>query len=813
MDGFARDVRFAFRGFLRQPAFATLSISAVGIGAGTLASVLSVVFAVLIRPAPYPTSSRIVQIAQSINGRNTSEASTADILALRERSGSLSHVTLAWFSEANVSGDGVPDRARLVYTDWHAFDLLGVRPLLGRLPSAEDEASGAEPVVVIGHRLWAERFASSRDAVGRSLRVDGQQYTIIAVMPPAFRFPAPYWAAGDLWLLRGPSHPAWPASRARNVLAFGLMKTDASRSAAQAEADVIASALDERYPNPGGKVGLRLTGWAEPVISRSRPRVLFVLGLAVVVFLIVTANVMNLALSRGLERQREFAARVALGAGGARLARQLITENIVMFSLGGLLGLLFASWGSRLIVAMRSYQIPRMDEAVVDGTVAAATMISTLTAGIIVALVSAMQARTARLPGLADSAVRGGSYARRWRTYQRTLVTIEVALALVLVTDAGVLLDGARKLARIEPGFDAHGLLHARVSLPPEKYKELPTQIAFYDRLLERLGEIPGVSSACLVNVPPGVGGDARPSVVLDSDRTTESNPVLRAAHLRVVTERYFETLGVRALAGSAFPARDAHSSPLVVVNEAFVRRYLGGEPAIGRQLRVAFGAARELDAVPRTIAGVVPDIREKTLYEPAPPVVYIPLEQSDWRVGLRMALLMRGTRSSGGLIPEVRAAVASADAEQAAYGFMPLADLMASELSLNRLTLALLGVLATFGLFLAIVGVYGMAMQSVRQRTREIGIRMALGDSPAGILRLVLRDGVIVSLAGILSGAVLSFWTARLLRAVVNGIDQTNPTTFVAAAAVLATAVFAGCYVPARRASHIDPATVLRSV
>jgi putative ABC transport system permease protein len=383
---------------------------------------------------------------------------------------------------------------------------------------------------------------------------------------------------------------------------------------------------------------------------------------------------------------------------------------------------------------------------------------------------------------------------------------------LVLLTDAAVLVDGARKLARVDPGFDAGGVLHARVSLPPEKYRETSTQVTFYERALERLLALPGVTAAAAVNVPPGVGGHGGPLVVLDDDPVPTSMRDLRNADLRVVTSRYFDTLRLVPHAGRVFSDVDAGSRPVALVNEAFVRQYFAGRWPIGRRLRVTFGGIGELDALPRAIVGIVPDIRERTLYEPVPATVYVPLRQADWRFGLRMALLVRSARASNDLVPSLRAAIASVDPEQAAFGFMPLAELMASELSVNRLILALLGVLSTIAVFLAVVGVYGMSAQSVRHRTREIGIRIALGGSHSGILRLVLREGSFLALAGIAAGACLSIWTAGLLRSAVNGLDRASPGTFVCAAIVLAGAVFAGCYVPARRAARIDPAIVLRA-
>ena len=365
-------------------------------------------------------------------------------------------------------------------------------------------------------------------------------------------------------------------------------------------------------------------------------------------------------------------------------------------------------------------------------------------------------------------------------------------------------------MAAVDPGFDPAGLLHARVSLPPEKYRDPVLQRTFYERLIDALDDLPGVTAAGAVNVPPGVGGGARPSVRLDDDRVPSAERDLREANLRIVTPGYFETLGVAARSGRLFSPRPAF--PAAVVNEAFVRRHFDGRLPLDRGVKVTFGGVDRLDPAWRTIVGVVPDMKENTLYAPAPPTVYLPLEQADWRVGLRMALLVRTSRVPGDLIPAVRAAVAGVDAEQAASGFMPLGELMQSELSLNRLNLALLSVLSAVGLFLSSIGVYGLSAQAVRHRTPEIGIRLALGLPPEGVVRLFVRDGAILVLIGLGTGTIVSFWSDSLLRSAVHGVGSTSAGTLIAAATLLAAALLAGSYLPARRAARIDPALVLRA-
>jgi predicted permease len=664
---------------------------------------------------------------------------------------------------------------------------------------------------VIGHRLWLERFESDGGVLGRTIRVDGQEHVIIAVMPPDFRFPAPYWAAGDLWLLRPPAHRSWPDTRGRVMLAFGLLRDGRTIARAQAEADAVAAALDARYPDAKRRIGLRLTTWAEAVRAEAQPRLLLVLGGAVMVFLIVCANVANLLISRGVDRQRELAARVALGAGRPRLIRQVLTETGVLFAIGGGVGVLAAIWGSRLIASMQG--IPRMDEATIDAPVAASAMATTLVAAAIVGLVPALQAARAGASDLAAFGSRSVSHPKRWRRVQRALVAAEIGLALVLLSGAGALLEGAREQARVDPGFEVDGLLQARIALPPDKYASPGAQVAFYSRVIDVLRGAPDVVAAGLVDVPPGVGGRGGPSVLVDGDPAPASVRDLRRADVRVVSAGYLETLGLAPRFGRFFSSADSPAVPVAIVNEAFVRQHLDDRAAVGRSIRVAIGGIDGLDRTPRAIVGVVPDLREKTLYEPAPPTVYVPLTQAEsTRTALlRMAILVRSTRPTADLVTLVRAAIAEVDPDQAAFGFMTMRDRMEEELSLNRLNLALLGVLSTVSLFLAVVGVYGVTAHAVRQRTREIGIRLALGETPGGVQRLLLGESSALLVGGFAVGGIAAVFGTALLRSLVFGIDETSAGTFVGAGIVLAAAVLAGGLVPMRRAARVDPASVLR--
>jgi predicted permease len=612
-------------------------------------------------------------------------------------------------------------------------------------------------------------------------------------------------------VLRGPSHRSWPQERVETMLGFGLLADGVSIERAQAEVDGIASGLDAAFPQ-NGTIGLRLTGWAEEVRADTRPRLMLVLGAAFALFLIVCLNLTSLLLGRGLERRREVTTRMAIGAGRLRVMRQIVAETAVLFGVGALLGLLIAIWATTLVVSIRSFNIPRMEEASVSPFVFAATILAALAAAAISGVV--MAASLTRAPVGEGANVRVATPGRRSRHAQRVLIAVEVALALVLVSGAGVMLEGGRAIARTPVGFDATHLLQFRVTLPGEKYADSARQVTFHDRAAEALSAIPGVQAVGLVDVPPGIGGTAQPSVLLEGDPAPVTRRDFRRAAVRVVRHGYLEALGLRAVSGRFLQAADNGPGLGVVVNEAFAREFFDGTDAVGRRIRVvargipaSASVAGDLGDL-RTIVGVAPDVKEATVYRPVPATVYVPLSAGDAR---RMAVVVRTQRPAAELVFALRRAIADVDPDVIPAGFMSLGELIRSELSLNVMTERLLAVLAALSLTLAVIGVYGVTAHAVRQRTREIGIRIALGVAPAGVRRLVLAEGLGVLTVGLAAGGAAAIWGAAVLRSLVFGIDRTSPATFVAAAAVLALAVAAGGYLPARRASRIDPATVLR--
>jgi predicted permease len=809
LESVLSDIRHGARSLRRQPSFSLTALLTIAVGSGALMALVALVYTVLLRPAPYANANRIVQITQVRENRPRSEVPSVDIDALRQ-SGVFEGVTISYNSSVSLTGDSLPETARAIYTDRYLFPVLGTPPVVGRWPGVDDEAANADPIVVISHRLWERRFGARPDVIGARLGINGRMHTVIAVMPETFQFPAPYFARGELWIFRDRSHPSLTEPERPLVVGFGLLREGESVARAQIEADTIAQRLVADYPASHANTGIRLTGWGESSQRASRPILMLLLGAAACVFLIVCINIFNLLLCRSLDRSAEMATRTALGAGGGRLVRHVLTETIVLFGMGGAAGAWLAIWMVKGIVSVGSFDIPRMAETSLDWRVALAGWMTTIIAGVVVGLPPALRAAHGSSGQTGRLQTRAVTHGRRGRRMQRVLIAAEIGLAVLLMCGAGAIALHASRFGADKSGFEAGGLTQARVSLPREKYPDIARQSQFFTSVLERLRTRPNIMAAGVVDLPPGVGGAASPSVLLDGDRAPAKIGDLRKAALRVVSDGYLETLGLSAREGRLIRADDRAEPPIAVVNEAFVREFLNAKPAIGSRLRVTFDGLPQLDALSRAVVGVVPDVREDTLYRPAPPTVYVPISQADSR---RSALVVRG-RPGADVNLTVRESLAAVDPDQAVAGLiMPLDALMEGELDRSRLSLTLIGGLAAVAVILAVVGVYGVVAHGVRHRSREIGIRLALGVSPASVRRMVIREGGALLAAGVLAGGAAALWLAPLVRSLVLGVERVEMAVPLLAAAAIATmTVLAGCDIPARRAAKVDPVSALKS-
>ena len=805
LESVLMDLRHGLRSLVRHRTHTITALATLAIGSGALAAAVALAHTVLFKPIPYANADRLVQVLQVRDHRPRVEIAAIDIDRLRGAR-SLEAVSFSYNTSVSLSGNGLPENARGIYTDAYLFPALGTQPALGRWPSESDARSDTPPLV-LSHQLWQRRYQGRTDVVGELVNVNGKPHAIMAVMPPEFRFPAPYFVTGDLWLFRDAIHPSLKEPDRPLLLGVALLAEGVTRARAQAEVEAIASTLQADRPESHAGVSLRLMDWAGTIRQGSRQTLLLLVAAAAVVFLIVCINLFNLLLCRGIDRASEMTTRASLGAGRARLVRHLVTETIVLFAAGGLLGLMVAVWLSRGIAAIASFDIPRMNEIQLEWPVAALTFAVVCAAGLLVGLLPAWQVTSARRISR-DRLTRSMTHDRRGRLVQRALIASEIGLAVVLVCSASAIATHAAHLSAADGGFDASGLVQARITLPADRYPEIAQQSAVLDGVLERLRARPEIQAAGAVDLPPGLSGAVSRSVQLDRDPPPQRLQDLRPAAVRVASAGYLETLGLRPTAGRFIAATD-RATPVAVVNEEFVRVHLAGRNPIGARVRVTVDGLGQLDAHHRTIVGVVPNIREDVLYRPVPPAVYIPMTQAPSR---RMAFVLR-TTAAAGVAPLVRAAIADAAPGIAVSGLvMPLDDLMKSEFAKTRLSLRLVGGLALIALVLAMIGVYGVTAHGVRHRTREIGIRLALGLAPAGIRRMVLGEGLILLLAGLTGGSLLAVWLLPFVPSLVVGLQEVPVLAPLATAAViLAAAVAAGCDIPARRAARVDPMTALR--
>jgi putative ABC transport system permease protein len=805
----AQDLRYGLRMLRRAPGFTLVAVVTLAVGLGTTTAVYSIVDAVLWQPVPYENPDGLVQVVRRQGARSSAMIRLPDIEHLQAHSRTLDVGAMQFF-DANLSGGDLPRRVRGVRVTGGTLALTGVGPARGVLPDPERLRPDDPPVVVLGDDLWRTWFGAADDILGRILRVNGIDHVVAAVMPRGFSFPAPYFAPGDLWV------PAWQHEAdwregAGARLAFGRLKPGATRDLAAAELEVLSADLARLEPAANTNVSLEATPYGGSSASASRPHVLLLLAAAALVLFVVCLNVLSLLLGRGLDRHRELAARAALGAGRLRLVRQLATETVLLFAIGGALGLVVARGLVAVVVGLRSYDIPRMEEAAVDAGVVLFGLVAAALTALVVAVGPAWQAaRTGLAPGVRDA--RGQSADRRTRLLQRGLVVAQVAVALTLVAAAGLLVQSHRNLAGVDAGFEVDGLWHARIPLPPARYRTTREQSAFFTELVDRLRQEPGIGAAGVVTLPPGVGAGAEPAFLLPSDSRPDAAPDMRAAAVRVVDPHYLEALGARVRLGRGIDSRDDSGRPEVaVVNEAFAREYFPDATPVGRLLHLpvsgAGGAGRRFQA--HEIVGVVSDVKEASIHRPVPPAIYLPLAQ---RGAANMAVLIRTSRDVPELETVLRRHAAAIDPEQAVLGFRPMSVLLEGELSLHRLNTALVGGFAIASLALSAIGIFGVTMNAVRQRTREIGIRLALGLAPGAALRMVLMDGLRLAAAGIAIGLVGAAWVGRLFPHLLYDVPPADPRVLVLAVALLAAAVMAGCLLPARRAAGVDPVTSLRT-
>ena len=797
MNRLLQDLRYGLRSLLRKPGFTLIAVITLALGIGANTAIFSVVNTVLLKTLPYKDGDRLVAVWGRLKQVDQVELSPTEFADYRERSRAFGQLAAAERANLNLTGAREPVRLEGQAVTANLFPMLGVAPLIGRTFTAEEDKANAR-VAVLSYGLWQKALGGQADAVGKTITLDGNTYEVIGVMPGAFQFPPPVtnYKQSEIWVPRSLENETRRA--AHNLFTIGQLAPGTSFAQARAEMDGIAKQLEQEDSRRQG--GVNLVPLQAQVGRQLQPSLLILAGAVGFVLLIACANVANLMLASASARQKEIAVRLALGASRWRIIRQLLTESLLLSLVGGGLGLLLAAWGSEAIRAAGADQIPRADQIAVDGFVLGFTLLLSVVTGVIFGLAPALQASRADLNITLKEGGRSGSAPGRHRL-RSGLVMVEVALSLVLLVGAGLLIKSFWRLVNVDPGFDTQRLLSVELSLTSERYaEELPRSI-FYQQLLERLSTLPGVQAAAIVNHPPFSGRRGIDAFKIEGKPDPTGIEDTPLADARVISPDYFQMMSIPVLQGRAFNASDTRDSlQTVIINQAFAERYWPGEDPLGRRLSEGEGWL--------TVIGVVGDVRQSGLDQEAAPHVYAPYLQAPLR---RSGVLVRTSSDPLSLVTAVRSQVSAIDPDQPIYNVHTMYELIAGSMSGRRLNLLLLGVFALTALTLASIGIYGVISYSVTQRIHEIGIRMALGAQSRDVLRLILKQGMTPVVVGMAAGIAGALGLTRVMSTLLFGVTANDPYTFAAIALLLGIVALVACYIPARRATRVDPMIALR--
>ena len=800
MDTLLQDLRYATRSLRRSPGFTIVAVLTLALGIGANAAIFSVVNGVLLRPLSYANPDRLVMVWGHNQQIGNESASLPDFKDWREQNTVFESMAAVANTRFDVTGDGEPERIDAALTTANFFHVLGVTPALGRAFDTEEETSGRDRVVVLSHGFWERRFGARADVVGRSITLSGLPYTVIGVAPTGFRFgnPSDLWAPLRTDTTRG--------RRADFLTVVARLKPGTTMDQAQAQMTTIGRALQTQYPESNTGWSPELISLKEQLVGDIRPALLVFMGAVGLVLLIACANVANLMLMRAAAREREMAIRAALGAGRKRIVRQMLTESTLVALLGGALGLLLAVWGVSSLGTAQAGPIPRLDESGVDGRVLGFTLLLCIGTGLLFGLAPALRLASGRSRESLREGARGASGGLGVHRLRGALVLGEVALALVLLVGAGLLIRSFDRLSEVNPGFDSSSVISAQIVLPRVRYAESNNQLAFFDQLLQSTRAMPDVESVALTSDAPLSGGGNYLSFEV-AGRPPASASTVQDAEVLVTGPEYFRTLRIPLRSGRIFSAQDdARATRVVVINSAMARRYWpGGEP-IGA--RVTLGDPADSSSW-RTVVGVVGDVRQNALNDDPYPQLFLPLAQTPQRA---MLLLARTTGNPSALSGPIRHAVTALDPDLPVSDIRTLDERLDQSIAQPRVSMMLLAIFALMALVLAAVGIYGVLSYTVTQRTRELGIRMALGAESNSVMRLVVGQAMVPALIGVGLGLAGAWGATRLMSSLLFGVSATDPVTFIVVALFLLAVALLSSWVPARRATRVDPLIALRA-
>jgi putative ABC transport system permease protein len=820
MDTLLNDIRYSLRLVRKNPSFAFIAIAAIALSIGANSAIFSVVSSVLLKPLPYQQADRLVRIWGKYENEGIPKnwISEPELIDLVQTCQSFENLAAYKAGGANLTGTGDPVRINTAAVNASLFPILGVSAMQGRVFLEEEDQPGRNKVVLVSSKLWRSRFAADPRVVGTSIGLNGENYTVLGIMPDGFQYPD----RDDLWVPLA-IDKAKPSNRGNHSLeVVGRLKSGVSSEQASAELNRVALMLQEQNPNNYPQTsgwGLFLVPMLDETVGDIKPALFVLLGAVLFVLLIACANIANLLLARSSAREKEIAVRASLGARRARLVRQLLTESIMLALTGGIIGVLLAYAGIKSFVAFGPRDIPRIEEISLDWRVLGFSLLLTLITGLVFGLAPAL--RISR-PDLHDSLKEGarGSTGSRNRL-RSVLVLAEVALALVLLVGAGLMLKSFAKLLDLNLGYRTDNILTMRISLPSNKYKEDKQVASFYDQLLDKVKGLPGVTGAGAISHLPLSGSYTSGSVAVEDQAAGQGLPLFVGypyieTDQRTASVDYFNTLGIQLIKGRLFTDADNSTAPKVaIVDESFERRFWPNSTALGQHVSVGFDQATQKIQWGEIVGVVghinhygVDQVKQYQLKFEGREQLYVPIDQ---RPDQRMYLAVRTSVEPTGLVGAVRSQVLSLDPEQPAYDIRTMDDRLSDSVSQRRLNMLLMAGFSTIALVLAVVGIYGVLSYSVTQRTHEIGIRMALGAQQRGVLALVVRQGMKLVVIGLAMGSLAALMLTRLMQGLLFGVSATDPPTFITISLTLSVVALLACLIPARRASRVDPMVALR--
>ena len=812
MNTLLQDIRFGFRMLLKSPSVSIVATIALALGIGANTAIFSVVNAVLLQPLPFPDPESLVAIFETDNQRGQVRGSHSypNFFDLRSQNTTFERVASYTSGDFIMTGRGEPARLQGAVVTADLFPLLGVQPMLGRtfLPD-EDKPSTTGRVAILSHALFQKRFGSDQSILNQAITLDGRSFTVVGVMPPSFEFPIQNDPI-ELWTtIAGHASGSDPVTGQRGahfLRVVGRLKPGVTPEAAQADLTAIAARLEQQYPDENTRKGLRLESALASLVGDIRPALLILLGAVACVLLIACANVANLLLARATSRHKEMAVRTAMGASRARVVRQLLTESIMLSLLGGAVGLLLAVWWSDLLIALGKEDIPRAVQVGIDWRVLGFTLGVSLLTGLIFGLAPAFHSAKTELVETLKDGGRGSTEGSRRNRIRNVLVVAELAMAVVLLVGAGLLIQSLWRLQKVNSGLRPENLLTFNIGLPESKYNS-DRQSQFFIDLKSRLESMPGVQSASTI-FPLPLSGD-RFSISFEIEGRPLPPKDHPSADFFTTGVGYFRAMGIPIVKGRDFDDRDKHgSTPVIIITETFARQYFPNEDPIGKRIHPGISTIEGEDSTMREIVGVVGDVRNRGLSTEARAAYYVPQTQLPFS---QMVAVVKTNSEPRGFIPGVTKEVASMDQDIPLFGVKSMEEYLSASVAAPRFSTTLLSIFAAVALVLTIVGLYGVMSYSVAQRTNEIGIRLALGAQSRDVLLMIVKQGSMLIALGLVIGLAGAFALTRLISSLLFGVTAKDPFTFAAVAVLLAIVGLLACYVPALRATRVEPMDALR--